>query len=355
MSKIDTISKDMGDEFLAIAMTTESQEKIVKFLKEKELNVWTTVNDTIFKAAFPRNSIPHEIWIKDNKVFGITDAEQIEDDIVRRVMDGEITSLPEKTFNSSYDRSIPLLVDGNGGTASDMLYHSLITGYLDGIGGGGVDEVLPDRYRLRILNSLPVQMYRSVSGRVDPVFWDRNRLIIRGVDRDSLLSLSASFPSDREHFYSYELIVPMELKPDVPDIAFTELNRFFGIKYGLQAVITPLITECWIMSVSNKQLLPIEKGEQTRLVFEERDTIHFKNTDINSYVRGLSSAFSRITHPIIDETEINEKIDISYIRGEGGFEKTREMLRGQGIELTLEKRTIDMLLITSEKHEGGEL
>src|SRR5690606_13549083 len=161
--KLESIAEEMGSDFQAVAITSEPSGKISDFLKKRALNVWTVVNDSTFKSTFPRSSIPHEIWIKENKVFAITDAAQIEEHVVAAVMAGDVAALPEKRFNSSYDRTIPLLVDGNGGTASDLLYHSVITGYLDGIGGGGVDEVLPGRYRLRILNSSPVTMYQSVS------------------------------------------------------------------------------------------------------------------------------------------------------------------------------------------------
>jgi hypothetical protein len=137
------------------------------------------VEEKKLQEYFPHNSVPHEVWIKNGIVAAITYAENVTAENIQKILDGKEVKLVEKKTNFDYDISKPLLTGNNGGNGNDLLYHSLITGYLDGIPDSG--EVITDslnRFRIRVMRASVARLFSTAAKQSDLSFTFPNRLLI---------------------------------------------------------------------------------------------------------------------------------------------------------------------------------
>ena len=147
-----------------VLATHEEKDKIEKFFAAKRITLPSFVEDKQLARYFPHNSVPHEVWINHGTVVAITYAEEVTAQNIQKVLDGKKINLVEKKSNFDYDIFQPLLVAANGGNANDLLYHSVITGYLDGIsGGGGVITDSLNRYKIRVIDASIARLYRTAA------------------------------------------------------------------------------------------------------------------------------------------------------------------------------------------------
>src|SRR5690606_23920216 len=72
----------------------------------------------------------------DNRVFQLSGAEDATETNLNAAIQGFDVDLEIKEDQYLYDENEPLLVSDNGGTRENLIYHSLITGYLPGTIGG---------------------------------------------------------------------------------------------------------------------------------------------------------------------------------------------------------------------------
>ena len=159
--KFEKLQHDLKNDVQFIMVTSQPQEVISRFFTKRNVKLPSVVGDTLLNNVFPHSYVPHEIWIKDGEIFAITREIEITYDNIREVLDGKIKSFPEKKSNFEYDLTQPLLLNDNGGRPRDLLYHSIFTGYLDGVGGAGVFTDNLGRYKLRALNGNVMQLYQA--------------------------------------------------------------------------------------------------------------------------------------------------------------------------------------------------
>lgn len=343
--KIQDIKKKHENAFVAVPITNEQGDRIKAFMNRRDdLDFWSVVADTALEEAFPRESVPHEVWIKDGKVFAITDAYHINDSTVSGVIDGSIFSLPEKTFNNLFDDTLPLLIEGNGGGAEDVLYHAVVSGYIDGIVGarkGALDE---QRYRISMMNASPVQLFKYLASIRDVKLGQSNRSRFQDVKLDSLSNLTRANLTHRAHLYCFELIIPQQMQDAAVDLAFSDLNKFFSSRYGFSASIETELTKCWVLkrisshaTASASELVELYETQKARKK-------SYNDISITTLVRLLNVQFKEITHPILDETGLDLKIDFEIVLGEEGWELTKNELRNLGLELILKEREMEMVV-----------
>lgn len=339
--KIEQIAEEVGPEFVPIPITPEKKDRVVDFLKAKELDFWSAVDASPITKFFQVRGVPHEIWIKDGKIFGITGGSAVSLNTVKGIMNGAIKKLPEKVFNSSYDEDIPLLVDGNGGNSPDLMYHSLFTGYLPGVQGRIQGELEGGRYYFRYTNQSPISLYRNMASKLDPQFTLSSRNIFQGVDLDYIKNLNPDDSIDRSHLYGYELIVPNSMKEEMVDFSLEDLNRFFSRRYGFQAAIKLLEVDCWVIEIGDSSKLPLSKGNEK--MWEKHEVIYCENIAIASYVNLMNAKFHKQTSFIVDESGYEQTVNLKCFEDEDGFTKTKAFLEMNGFKLSKGRRNLEVL------------
>lgn len=341
------LSKEFKGHLQIVLVTSEEHKKIADFLTKREVPLTSIVEDNILNIAFPKNSVPHEVWIKDGKVFAITSTYQVNTKTIKRVLNGELKYLTEKKFNAEYNRNEPLLVDGNGGGKNDLLYHSIISNYLDGIGGGGTSTDTLGRFKLRGLNATPFQLYSFAARRIDHTL-TKNRVINNTSVKEKLSNLNTANEEDRGNFFCYELIVPKVMESKAPYMMIEDLNRFFGNKYSIHGEFRKVLTKCWVLRKIDRNFSGKTKGGKAE-VFNENGVLQMINQPFTNYFFSLAQANESQPYPFVDKTGINENVDMKVLNETPNIETTKELLRNYGLNLTLEDCEIEILELTDIK------
>jgi len=346
--ELQELSKEFKEELQFVLATHEERAKINDFLKKRKIFLTSIVDDNTLNIVFPKNSVPHEIWIKDGKVFAITDTYFINSKTINKVLTGELTSLTEKKFNNTYNLNEPLLINDNGGNANNLLYHSVISGYLDGIGGAGVSTDTLGRYKLRALNGTAFQLYTFASRRIDFTL-TKNRIVNNTSIKEKLLNLNPANVADRPNFFCYELILPKAIEANAPYLMIDDLNRLFAPLYHMRGEFSKVMTKCWVLRKYGQDFTGKTKGGKATIIKQD-DVLQFINQPFSDYFISLAKANEDQPFPFVDKTAINEKIDMKIPYQTPDMETTKELLKSYGLYLTLEECEIEMLILTDIKN-----
>jgi thiol-disulfide isomerase/thioredoxin len=327
--------------------SSEKGETVAKFLKARNIQLPSLVENRVLNKVFPHNSVPHEIWIKDGKVLAITQPNEVTAENIKKILAGENIQLPEKKDNLDYDITKPLLTDGNGGNGTNLLFHSVLTNYLDGVGGGG--GVLTDslgRFKIRAINANVLRLYQTATQQNNLLLSHDNRSIIEAKERHQFIYTEAPEfnPSIRSRFYSYELIVPVSEKQKAGDFMLSDLNRFFGSLYKISAAVEKRKVLCWVLTKEN-QLSTISTKGGIPVVRDENDVVYWKNQPFDDFFYALAYLNRKQPYPFINKTGITNSIDLSLPLKTKDVRTIKSHLRKYGLLLSKEVCEIDMLIV----------
>lgn len=245
-----------------------------------------------------------------------------------------------------------MLIDGNGGKAVDLLYHSVFTGYLDGIGGGGVYTDSLNRFKIRALNGTALQLYLgAMRYSKNPELSNSNRCIV-GFNPKEVLpepELPAYSKAARGKYYCYELIVPVELNDRTGELMLEDLNRFFGARYHLRGTIEKRTVKCWALRKTNAFKELTSSGLTPETSPGEQNTIVYHNQPFSQFYQAIVGLYSHDPLPVIDQTGITSNIDITVPTTEKDIRKFSASLEKYGLCLEQDSCRIDMLVIKQFK------
>ncbi|MGV8092834.1 MAG: TlpA family protein disulfide reductase [Mangrovibacterium sp.] len=345
---LEQLQREYGNDLRVLLVTSQDKNLIAPFLAKRNITLPCVVNDQFLSALFPHQFVPHEVWIKDGNVFAITSDAEVTAANIKDVLSGTTGSFPEKKSNFDYDHKKPLLIGDNGGKADDLMYHSVITGYLDGIGGGGVYTDSLNRYKIRALNGNVVQLYQTAiryTGNIPLTYHNRN---ILECDEKEILPPSqapAYSPAVRDQYYSYELIVPSGLKEKAAELMLEDLNRFFGAIYGIQGGVEKRTVSCWVLKKKDPTVSLLSKSAIPEIRTDESHQLVYRKQPFRNFYHAVVSLYRNEPCPIIDQTGITSEIDITFPTREKDLFKFKAYLNRYGLDLEQELCETDMLVI----------
>lgn len=347
MAGFEVLQQQFKDKVQFVLATSQEKEKIDKFLAMKKVVLPCFVEDKELPLYFPHNSVPHEVWIRQGTIVAITYAEDVTAENIQKVLDGEKIHLVEKKANFDYNIFQPLLVSGNGGNANDLLYHSIITGYLDGIsGGGGVMTDSLNRYKIRVVDGSIARLYATAAEQYDPDFVFPSRTRIEADNSARILP-----PEEpeynlhvRKYFYSYELVIPAAAKANAGRYMLADLNRFFGGVYHIRGGIQKTKTKCWVLKRMDKGVNITSKGGASKIAQEGAREV-WQNAPFTDFFQTISYLYQKQPYPFVDKTGIKGNIDISLPLYSQDVVALRSYLTKYRLRLSLEECEIPMLVI----------
>jgi len=353
--KFEQLQQDLRNDVRFIMVTPQSREVISHFFTKKNVKLPSLVNDTLLTKIFPHRYVPHEIWIKDGKIFAKTDEKEVTLDNISQALNGKIKSFPEKKFNFDYDLTQPLLLNDNGGGAKDLLYHSLFTGYLDGIGGAGVFTDSSGRFKIRALNGTILQLYQFAIRYENIPLSYANRCILDFDKQEEVLpppQVPDYSPAVRDKYYCYELIVPVGLKEMAPQLMLEDLNRFFGAIYNIQGTIEKRKVKCWVLKIKGSIENLVSKSDSAGFITSDSNRLVYHKQPFQGFYYAVVSLYSKEASPIIDSTGITSEIDICFPAKEKDILKFKSCLNQYGLDLELELCEIDVFVIRRRNSES---
>jgi thiol-disulfide isomerase/thioredoxin len=224
--KIDQLQQRYHGDIQFISVTYQKEEEVVSFMKKLEERGHVTyqvpliTNDKTLNKLFPHTTLPHYVWIGANGlVKAITGMEDVTAENIDKMLDNQTLSLREKKETSiPYDSSKPFLIDRNGGDGKEMVYHSVLSGYVEGLPSKFLIERADSVHvnRLLDLNTSILWLYKYAFGKGYTTFFPANNVSIEVEHPEELTTGLSSMAyldwlSRPGHGFCYELRLPKNL------------------------------------------------------------------------------------------------------------------------------------------------
>ncbi|WP_118196899.1 TlpA family protein disulfide reductase [Albibacterium indicum] len=349
LHKLDTLQQEFSDDLLVFPTSYEAQDKVRKFFADKGWSLSTTFDETYLKKFFPHRSIPHQVWIQGGEVLAITGGEGANRKNIKTTLEKEGHKILSKE-NRGIDRDKPLLIDGNGGGAEDMLYYSVVTGRLK----TGTASIAP-------INNYGVQMYNV---RLESLLFaayedaiDLKRRIIWNIS-DSLKNeffrngrrLTGEYTHDKAVLeWADSNIYGYEFKSDIPFVKEKVIHRmrddllmYFKAKKGIEFELQNKPFKTLVLQKVNPSI-SIETKQEEKKYDRTEDSYILLNQPVSLLVHTLLTVDKHAM--VMDETGY-DKIDIVLSTGiRDDLEQANKELLKHGLTLKEDYREMPVLIV----------
>jgi thiol-disulfide isomerase/thioredoxin len=305
------------------------------------------VGDTILSALFPHKLLPHYVWIKDSKVVAITGGEEITEQNIRAFINNSSLHLPLKKDITDYDPALPLLENGNGGDASELMYRSTLTTHLDGLGTAIKKTSGLNSQKLIFINHSVLSLYQWV------LKFSPNRVVLEV--KDSSLYLESALCGWKTHQYGYEITAPSFCSASrLNDLMLADWDRLFAVKGRMEK----RMMSCWsLVRLPVADSLLKTKGAKPSI--EWYSTVSPFTVLTNHPLSKLIDMFNRQTiaafpfRPVvIDETGYTKPVDIKLNVSLDDFNVLKKELNKYGLDLIQVKRILDVFVLTESTNKN---
>lgn len=226
---LDSLQQQFGDKLQVLVVTYEPAGKVEALRKKNELvrsmQLPFVTSDSVFQKLFPHKLIPHEVWIDTAGIIrAITAERELTAANISAMIAGKQLMLPLKKDVMDFDYQKPLLLDGNGGNETNLLYRSSLIKHLDGMSSAEGVTYSSDSSSKRFfyINRSSQILYLAATDFTDCP----DRLILEIKDPRRFINRE-----DERNSWCYEVTVPVA----VPEIKvrqwmLQDLNRYFGLQ-----------------------------------------------------------------------------------------------------------------------------
>lgn len=340
--KMEEFQKQFDGELQIMMIALQSKEATKNFyLKRGELGrpiSLPSVMDSSLGKLFGISFIPHYVWIdKEGIVRAITDNNQVTKENIKKFINGDELNLPIKAdpVAINYDYNTPLLVNGNGGNGKSLKYHSILSGYIEGLGGA---------YSLKADSCKIVGLNCTIPGLYLIAYGDNNSALPTNLLNLQVRDSSKYIPDlknldywQKTNLYCYELIVPDSLAHKRLAIMRKDLERLFG----LQADFETQDKNCFVLIKKSNNLLKTNKGKSQRKVTPT--SIRIQNMPISTLIGSISHYHPRKI--FLDETTHKGNVDIDIEADILDVESVKRSLSKYGLDIIMVKREIESLTL----------
>ena len=346
--RFEKLQREFGNELQILMVTSQPKSAIAPLFSDRKISLPSVTGDQKLSKLFPHKYVPHEVWIQDGKVVAITGEAEVTSNHINILLTDKKSIMAEKKSNFNYDLTQPLLFNGNGGKATDLLYHSVFTGYLDGIGGGGIYTDSLNRFKIRALNGTILELYRfAMRNTADRELAQANRNILEFNQQEILPppDVSPYSAAARDKYYCYELIVPVALKDQAGELMLEDLNRFFGACHHLRGIVEKRTVKCWALRKTTDFKGLASQSATPEILSADPNLLIYHKQPFSKFYHTLAGLYRHEPFPVIDQTGITSEIDITFPTGEKDIRQFSSGLEKYGLRLEQDSCEIDMLVV----------
>ncbi|MBZ4190751.1 MULTISPECIES: TlpA family protein disulfide reductase [Bacteroidota] len=308
LPRLHQLEKEIKKDAVILPITDQKTKDILGFLKRNSilssLNLFSVVEDTVYKSIFPYTMLPHEVWIdQSGKVYAFTYSSDVTKENITLALAGQQSTIKQKQDNLTYDRTQPLLLNNNGANESFFLNRSIITTSIDGISSNvtkpRVNEA-DSTFRTIATNATIQTIYSLAFKALDTL--PNNRV--------KLETQEAPYIAEKRFLhdlYCYEWIAPLSALKYASQKIQADLNFYFGINGRMEK----RNTKCHAIKIIGKTTLVSDKPENglqylSAWVNKTNRDIH-QPPFINDFA-GQKIAIPNIPPNTNDIKSINEKL-----------------------------------------------
>lgn len=347
--KLDTLQQEFADDLLVFPTSYETEDKVRPFFTEKGWSLPTAFDETHLKEYFPHRGIPHQVWIKGGEVIAITGGESANRENIKATLEKEGHKILSKE-NREIDRDKPLLIDGNGGGAEDILYYSVITKRLK----TGTASIAPiNDYGVQMYNvqleSLLFAAYEDAIDLKRRIIWDIPDSLKNEFFRNGR-RLTGEYAHDKavldwadSNIYGYEFKSDILFgKEKVIHRMRDDLLVYFKAKKGIEFELRNKPFKTLVLQKVNPSI-SIETKQEEKMYDRTEESYILLNQPVSLLVHNLLTVDKQAM--VMDETGY-DKIDIVLSTGiRDDLEQANKELLKHGLMLKEDYREMPVLIV----------
>ncbi|HET7116309.1 MAG TPA: TlpA disulfide reductase family protein [Hanamia sp.] len=363
----DSLQKEFEGKIQILPVTDQDASTTTAFLNNikhyKNILMPSVTNDTELRTLFPHVEIPHYVWLDENsKVIAITGAEQLTGDIIKDFLNKKKETLPIKEdLYKTIQEHAPMFVIGNeiitGNTThfekiynSDLLYHSVITRYIDGFGceqGTDSTRITCKNTSIGNLYRMAVSHYNLLSLGSNSTIWEVNNEIVKKMS-DSAGEAHSNTRAEindwmNQYTYCYELKFPKKLNDKKYDLMLQDLNNYFGTIYNIVGGLERRKIMCLALIKTSKNTMPDTSATKNQYSINPYH-LQLKNASVHELIALLSINLDTFP-PLVDETHDDTKMDIDINCNLSDINSLNKALMPYGLQLVEKIAERDMIVI----------
>ncbi len=376
MAKLDSLQKIFANDLIILPVTYQTREEVEKFMKANKiinkLDLPTVTDDTKLSKYFPYRILPHEVWIdKDGTVLAITSEDDVTGEKIAKVIEtGNAMFKPKgRTIDVVYEK--PLLLGGIENldiiNAGNLIYSSLLTGYIEGLPGSGSYSAskIGDHVKINNFNNEIRQLYQMgfKAGTPNEKPWDINfylnmpaRCILELRDStmfqlpwDEESKLKFKNKPKEEKYFTYERVIPKADSLSFNTYIINDLNSYFGHLYRINGNLEKRKVKCLALRRNTARDILKSKGGEPKLETDDsgnKSYLKITNLPLKRFMHQIVTYGLGLSYPIpiIDDTNYNFPIDIELNCDLTKVETLNEKLIEYGLQLEVIVKEIDMIV-----------
>lgn len=348
MPKMDSLQKKYQGKIQIIPINplkfidSKTKAAIDSFWKNskaiKKTDLFTSI-DTTIGNYFPREGVPHVVWIDGNStVRAITTAQYVTGSNIEKILDGKVINWPVNRMSQDFDYSIPLLSYTNQTDDNYTPYYTSLSKHIPGVkkqSGFVVDSVRQCvRYYIYNLHILP--LYRTTLENTEFRFGNNSRIILEVKDSSKYFyNKNKEYLEDWEarSYFCYEAIMPINTSLEqVQDILHKDLNKFLNINAGIEK----RWMDCFV-------LIQKDKSKTAKILSTDRN-----KSNHTRFVKWFNDQWEY--PPLIDESGLDDDNNLNriIIKSESNVDisSLRKQLNNVGLDIVPVRREMEVFVIT---------
>lgn len=349
------------EEIELIPVTYESKGDVEDFfnitknvrLKRLWGNLTSIVDDEILKKHFPHNALPFIVVIRSGQVVDFPPSSLVDEDYLKSIINNSLRS-KEKSKKDEFKNE----------------FYSMLSGFIEQNTTSSLKiDSLQGVKKLKFIN-YPISRLYQLTGLFNEVFPISETVLVEcSLEYDINYTEEANENLNpnyldwyRRNLLTYELNAPiscsnMSLKHKMKE----DLDFFLGVhssveKRVISAYVLKFEGDINKVKTKNKRSVLVVDGTRFDRLSKKRVKAPLsKNGRMNYVLRGKTDEIIRVVkkvkpnQPILDETGIGDWLDIEFSDDIDSFLELEKVLNQQGFALSLEKRPMDVLVLSNAK------
>ncbi|WP_316747116.1 TlpA disulfide reductase family protein [Pedobacter gandavensis] len=356
--KMDTLQKQFGNKIQFLSVTYQSEKVALPFLskleqqQKKHYNLPIVFGDKKLHKLFPHTTLPHYVWINpDGVVKAITESKEIDSKNIVKMLLGNSQMAKKSDFKVAYDNNKPFLINGNGGDGSNLVYHSILTKFTEGIASTYSRTSLNSNSQGKVnsKNTSLLQIFRIAYGGYNK-YYGLSRCILNVVDSTLLVSEKRGMEYldwlKNGNGYCYELVVPPNLSLGMYEIMKKDLNNLFP-DYTTKAEKRKV--KCMVLKRTSAVDMIKTKGGPIRMEFSPLG-FEMKNSPLTALTVRMEVQFMQNSpYPIVDGTNYNDPVDLKIDAKLSDLTELNKSLSKYDLKFEVDDYITDVLIIEDKQ------
>jgi Thiol-disulfide isomerase and thioredoxins len=320
----------------------DDAQKVRDFLMERTdtYRFGSFVENELFKSMFPHKTIPHYVWLKDQRVVAITSGEEINEGNIRNALSGSIDSIRKKK-ELDFDFRKPLFVDGNGGVPEKYIFRSILTNYVEGLPSSMGIRKQNDGAVVKIhnTNTTLLRLYQQAF----PQFrgYKQNRIRFCTTKPEYFVKFGNESEWKRDYLLNYELQCPPLELDSALKLMQNDLSRYFDYRLYIEK----RSLDCLVLTIFSESALqkkPMKRQRVTNINEKRSAPRYFYGYPLSALVNELNNGCDL---PVLDESGYEGEVYLDLPADLSDEKLLMESLAKQGLSLKRENREVDILVI----------